>query len=118
MIYNLLLPKTYYTERGYIEVEVGTASDRKQYLPWNKQANRKQYGLKYHFTSTNYTATGDTLYIIAMKVSLNNSNSRILDKEQIIVILSRTKRDVDTIVVSNKNDTLKALKFFLIRKMQ
>ena len=61
---------------------------------------------------------GDTLVTMATEVSLNNSNFRMWDKGQMIVILSRTKRARDSIFIGDKNDTLKALKFLLTSKSQ
>ena len=118
IIFDPLLSKASYIERGYVEVEVGLAPDRTQHLPGNKQAKRKQYGLKHHFTSTIHAAMGDTLVTMATEVSLNNSNFRMWDKGQMIVILSRTKRARDSIFIGDKNDTLKALKFLLTSKTQ
>ena len=77
IIYDPVLPKAYYIEREYTEVEVGITPDITQYLPGNKQARRKQYGLKHHFTSTIYAATGDTLSTMATEVTLNDSNFRM-----------------------------------------
>ena len=118
IIFDPSLPKEVYLERGYVEVDVGTAPERTQHLPGNIQAKRKQYGLKHHITSTIHAAMGDTLCSMATEISLCNSNFNMWDKGQMIVILSRTKKAKDTIFVGDKNDTLAALKHLLLRKTQ
>ena len=113
--YDPLLSKQAYLERGFVEVEVGTAPEQTQYLPGSMQAKRKQYGLKHHVTSTIHAAMGDTLSSMATEISCNNSNFKMWDKGQMIVILSQTRLAKDTIFVGNKNDTLNALKLLKIR---
>jgi hypothetical protein len=61
---------------------------------------------------------GDTLPKVATEISQSNSNFKMWDKGQMIVILSRTKFAKDTIFVGDKDDTLKALKRILIQKTQ
>ena len=106
-------------QRGYVEIEVGMAPERMQYLTGNNQGKRKQYGLKHHHvTSTIHTAMDDTLPSMATEISLCNSNFNMWDKGKMIVILSCTKYAKDTIFVGDKNDTLAALKNLLTRKTQ
>ena len=61
---------------------------------------------------------GDTLYKMATEISRSNSNFTMWDRDQIIVILSTTNYEKDTIFFGNKNDTLKLLKEILTRKTQ
>ena len=49
---------------------------------------------------------GDTLSSMAIEVSFANSNYKMWDKGQMIVILSRTRKAQDTIFVGDKNETL------------
>ena len=118
IIFDPQMPKEEYLQRGYVEIEVGMAPERTQYLTGNNQGKRKQYGLKHHVTSTIHAAMGDTLPSMATEISLCNSNFNMWDKGQMIVILSRTKYAKDTIFVGDKNDTLAALKNLLTRKTQ
>ena len=118
IVFDPLLSKEAYLERGYIEVEVGPAPERAQNFPGNIQGKRKQYGLKHHVTSTIHAAMGDTLSSMATEISFSNSNFNMWDKGQMIVILSRTKGAEDTIFVGDKNDTLLALKHLLKRRTQ
>ena len=116
--YDPNLSKQAYLDQGFVEVDIGIAPERTQYLAGNIQAKRKQYGLKHRLASTIHEAMGDTLPSVATEVSFSNSNFSMWDKGQMIVITSRTKLGKDTIFVSNKDDTLKALKSLLTRKTQ
>ena len=60
----------------------------------------------------------DTLSSMAIEVSCTNSNFKIWDKGQMIVILSQTRRVQDTIFIRDKYDTLNVLRHLLIRKTQ
>ena len=74
--------------------------------------------MKHCVTSTIHAAMGDTLPIMATEISRNNSNYKMWDKGQMVVILSRTKCAKNTIFVGDKNGTLSALKDLLTRKTQ
>ena len=69
-------------------------------------------------TSTIHACQGDTIQTMATEISKNNSNFKLWDKGQMIVLLSRTKRACDTIFVGDKIDTLNALKTLLTIKTQ
>ena len=55
------------------------------------QTQRKQYRLKYHVNGITHSAMGDTLISIAKELSTNNTQFKLWDKGQLIVILRRTK---------------------------
>ena len=112
------MSKEEYLQRRYVEIQVGMAPERTQYLTGNNQRKRKHYGLKHHVTSTIHAAMGDTLPSMATEISLCNSNFNMWDKGQMIVILSRTKYAKYTIFVGDKNNTLAVLKNLLTRKTQ
>ena len=118
IVFNLDASKQDFIYKGFIEVLVEIAPGCTQYLGVGVQAQCKQYGLKHHFTSTIHTAIGDTLSSMATEVSCTNSNFKMWDKGQMIVILSQTRRAQDTISVGDKNDILNALRHLLIRKTQ
>ena len=118
VVFDPNLTKEEYLQRGFVEITVGTAPDRTQYLTGNKQGKRKQYGLKHHVTSTIHAAMGDTLSTMATEISLSHTNFKMWDKGQMVVILSRTKKAQDSIFVGDKHDTLAALKHLLTRKTQ
>ena len=55
---------------------------------------------------------------MATNISYNNEHFKMWDKGQIIVILSRKKRDRDTIFVGDKKNTLAAMSTTFTRKTQ
>ena len=110
--------KQSYLDLGFTEVDIGIAPQRTHHLPNNVQAQRKQYGLKHRVTSTIHAAMGDTLPIMATEISRDNSNFKMWDKGQMIVIVSRTMFAIYTIFVGDKNGTLAALRELLTTKTQ
>ncbi len=88
--------KQSYLDKGYTEIAMGVAPQRTQALGNNLQAQRKQYGLKHYVTSTMHGAMGDTLTKMATQISKTNSDLKMWDKGQLVVILSRTKRASDS----------------------
>ena len=103
---------------GFTEVSIGIAPERTLALKNNIQAKRKQYGLQHRVTNTIHGAQGQTLLQMATEISLTNPDFNIWDKGQLIVILTRTKKAIDTIFVGNKQDTLDALKHLLLSRTQ
>ena len=61
---------------------------------------------------------GDTLPSVAIEISQQNSNFKMWDKGQMVVVTSRTKLGKDTIFVGNKNDVLNSMKILLTRRTQ
>ena len=47
--------------QGFVEVEIGVAPYRTQFLENNTQSRRGEYGLKHHVTSTIHASMVDTL---------------------------------------------------------
>ena len=97
------------TSKKWKEVEVGIANEYEIAVPGSLKAQRKQYGLKHHFTSTVHTCQGDTLHRIATEVSYGNSLYKLWDCGQVVVILSRTNFAKDVIFVGDKKETIKCL---------
>jgi predicted GIY-YIG superfamily endonuclease/molybdopterin converting factor small subunit len=112
------MSKQDFLELGFKEVKVGCAPDRIRVLKQNIQARRKQYGLRHRVTNTINASQGETLNRMATEISQHDPNFSVWDKGQLVVLLSRTKRAVDTIFVGNKADTLDALKTVLLKKTQ
>ena len=50
-----------------------------------------------------------TLHKIVTEISLDNNEFRLWDKDQEVVLLSRTKHGSDIIFVGNKKDTIRSL---------
>lgn len=101
--------KESYLDNGFVEISVGCAPERINNVLHNKQAQRKQYGLKHHISGTIHSAMGDTLPSVATSISVRDQNYTLWDKGQLLVIISRTKYAKDTIFVGEKEGTLDAL---------
>ena len=98
-----------YITEGWVEKLVGTSPERTNNVLNNMRGKRKQYGLKHHLSSTVHGSMGDTLHKIVTEISLEQTEFRLWDKAQAIVLLSRTRFGSDIIFVGNKRDTMKAL---------
>ena len=118
IIFNPEASKQSYTDQGFKEIKVGIAPQYSNGFDGHIQAKRKQYGLRHRVASTIHNAMGDTLPSVAIEISQQNSNFKMWDKGQMVVVTSRTKLGKDTIFVGNKNDVLKSLKFLLTRRTQ
>ena len=101
--------KMFYLNLGWKEGYVGIAPERTYSVQSNLKAQRKQYGLKPHVTSTVHSSMGDTLPQIATEISFEDKDYALWDKAQIIVLLSRTRFAKDIIFVGNKRNTLNAI---------
>ena len=98
-----------YLDEGWRKVLVGPSPTITHSVQSNMKAQRKQYGLRPHVTSTVHASMGDTLHKVATEISSENGNYKLWDKAQVIVLLSRTKSGKDLIFVGNQNDTIQAL---------
>ena len=98
-----------YIEQGWKKVRIGTAPERTRRISTDTQAQRKQYGIKHHVTSTIHASMGDTLNKVALQISCKDPHFKLWDRAQVIVATSRTKLGKDTIFVGNKQDTINAL---------
>jgi hypothetical protein len=94
---------------GYVEQQVGIAHDQTQLLNNNLQPQRKQYGSKHCITSTIHATMGDTLNRVAIEMSKDDPSSKLWDRVQVVVALSRTQFAKDLIFVGRKASTTKAL---------
>ena len=63
------------------------------------RGKRKQYGLKHHLTSTVHGSMGDTLHKIVTEISLEQTEFRLWDKAQSIVLLSNRPLAVFLLVI-------------------
>ena len=91
--FNAQTTKREFLERGFKEVEIGVSPERIQSLPNNIKAFCKQYGLRHRVTSTIHAAMGDTLPRMATEISVCNSNFKMWDKGQMIVVISELREE-------------------------
>ena len=97
-----------YIELGWELHKVGTTRE-KTFSAGGFKARRRQYGLKHHVNSTVHASMGNTLSTIVTEISENDSNYKLWDKAQAIVLLSRTCVGSDIIFVGDKESTIAAL---------
>ena len=101
--------KQSYLDVGYVEQQVGIAHEQTQLLNNNLQTLRKQYGSKHCITSTIHATMGDTLNRVAIEMSKDDPSSKLWDRVQVVVALSRTQFAKYLIFVGRKASTTKAL---------
>ena len=118
IIYDDTMTKQSFINNGFIECRIGTSNEYTQSLKNNIQGKRKQYGLKPYVSSTIHGAMGDTLQFMATQISTQDCNFSLWDKEQLVVLLSRTKKAENSIFIGQKNETLNALTQLLLLKTQ
>ena len=107
-VYNESLLLDDFLERGWKLHSVGTTRD-KTFNTGDFKARRHQYELKQHVSSTVHASMDDTLSTILKEISENDSNYKLWDKAQAIVLLSRTCVGSDIIFVGSKQSTIAAL---------
>ena len=81
--------KTSFIDDGFVEISVGVAPERTKYVGNDIKAQRKQYDLKHHVSSTSHQAMGDTLSSVATEISIYNGNFTMWDKGQMVVQVER-----------------------------
>ena len=105
--YDETLSMADYIELGWELHKVGTTRE-KTFNAGGYKARRRQYGLKHHVNSTVHASMGNTLSTIVTEISENDSNYKLWDKAQAIVLLSRTCVGSDIIFVGDKESTITA----------
>jgi predicted GIY-YIG superfamily endonuclease len=73
------------------------------------KAKRQQYGMKHRIAATIHATMGCEFDKLVTAVSKQNKSYALWEKEQVVVLLSRTKCAKDLIFVGNQEDTLDAL---------
>lgn len=83
-------------------------------------AKRRQYGLRHRIASTIHAAMGQDLQYVVTKVTntLEDSDYNLWDKEQVVVLLSRTNFAKNIIFVGDRIATSKALSALLKKRSQ
>jgi predicted GIY-YIG superfamily endonuclease len=82
------------------------------------RGRRIQYGFKHRIAATVHATLGCDFRKLATSVSTTHSEYRLWEKEQAVVLLSRTFRAKDIIFVGNKEDTINALASLVQRRSQ
>jgi len=96
-------------DHGWKLCQVGLAPERIVSLWRGIKAKRDQYCFKQRIASTVHAVMGNDVLQLVTKVSLTDKWYRLWDKEQIVVLLSRTSYARDIIFVGDPDDTINAL---------
>ena len=94
---------------GWRLERVGLAPERIHAATMGKKGKRHQYGLRHRVSSTIHAVMGSDLGHLVTKLSLTDPLYRLWEKEQIVVMLSRTERARDIIFVGHPRETIDAI---------
>ena len=84
-----LKTETDFLDANFKRVSVGQAPSHVQYMGFGFQAKRQQYGLRPRIAATIHAAMGQDLPAIITKVD-GDKKYRLFQREQVVVLLSRT----------------------------
>ena len=87
----------------------GLAPERIHTASMGKKGKRLQYGLRHRVSSTIHAIMGSDLRNVVTKISLTDPMYRLWEKEQVVVLLSRTARAKDIIFVGRPKETIDAI---------
>ena len=106
-------------DHGWTEVKVATSRERTVVTTSSRLRRTQQYALQLFVASTFHSVLGKTLAKLASKVDVNGGKDALFsiwDQTQVVILMSRTKRPVDTIFVTkDKVATAKAIYSVLSR---
>ena len=94
---------------GWKEERVGLAPERILGAVMGKKGKRHQYGLRHRVSSTIHAVMGSDLGHVVTKLSLTDPLYRLWEKEQVVVLLSRTVCAKDIIFVGRPRETIDAI---------
>ena len=106
---------------GWIKRAVALCPERSHTLKRSGlQARRYQYGLRHRIASTIHAAMGQNLPSLVTKVTSSDADTRynLWEREQVVVLLSRTHYAKDVIFVGSKRETVDALAAVLKQRSQ
>ena len=103
---------------GFTQQQVGIGPERAENIGLGLQAKRKQYGLRHRIASTIHAAMGQDLCTVITKVNATEEDYKLWEKEQVVVLLSRTHFAKDIIFVGSKRSTTEALANLLLKRSQ
>ena len=97
-----------FLRNGYRIEQVGQAPCRTQYIGLGFQAKRLQYGLRHRIAATIHAGMGQDLQAVITKVD-GPKMYRLFQREQVVVLLSRTHYAKDIYFVGDPVETAKVL---------
>ena len=99
-------------EQKWRETTIPTAPERCHYINRygvRKQVKRLQYGLRHRIASTIHASMGQDLDAIVTKISDKDPDYKLWEREQVVVLLSRTHYANQIYFVGDPDDTCDAL---------
>ena len=106
--------------QGWKLLSMTKCREHSVYIGNGIEAKRRQYGLRHRIASTIHAGMGQDLKYVVTKVTdtSGDPNYQLWEKEQVIVLLSRTNYAKDIIFVGDKKITSKALSELLLKRSQ
>jgi hypothetical protein len=107
--------------RGWREDTVSCAPERTETLGFGLQAKRRQYGLRHRIASTIHAGMGQDLDALVTRVVKEGSKDdqyALWEREQVVVLLSRTHFAKDIYFVGDPEQTSAALAELLLKQSQ
>jgi hypothetical protein len=100
-----------FEDAGWTSERIGTCPDRPCLLKYGLAAKRKQYGLRHRIASTIHSGMGQDLEYVITKVSSQRiaPDYILWEREQVVVLMSRTHFAKNIIFVGPQNETINAL---------
>jgi predicted GIY-YIG superfamily endonuclease len=107
-------------QQGWCVKKMTKCREHSVYLGNGIEAKRRQYGLRHRIASTIHAGMGQDLQHVVTRVTdkTGDPNYHLWDKEQVVVLLSRTNYAKDIIFVGDKKMTSKALSDLLTKRSQ
>ena len=107
-------------QQGWSVRSMTKCPEHSVYLGNGVEAKRRQYGLRHRIASTIHAAMGQDLEHVVTKVTdiRGDPSYHLWEKEQVVVLLSRTNFAKDIIFVGDRTETSKALSELLTKRSQ
>ena len=107
------IPPTLTTEaqflnHGFCKRQIGTAPERSKYVGLGILGKRRQFGLRHRLAATIHAGMGQDLPALVTSVT-GDDMYHLFQREQVVVLLSRTHYAKDIIFVGDPGETAEAL---------
>ena len=110
--------KADFLKAGFKEQRVGVAPERPENLSFGIMAKRQQYGLRHRVASTIHAGMGQDLAGVVTKVDSEDPDYKLWEKEQVVVLMSRTHFANQIVFVGDKQKTANALADLIMKRSQ
>jgi len=104
---------------GWKQISIGTSHERTENLGYGILGKRCQYGLRHRMACTIHSSMGQNVAELITKVTESAESQFFLwEREQVVVLLSRTHFAKDIYFVGDPRETSAALAHLLMKKSQ